>query len=127
MAGFETFIKGIPAFSTLSDADATKLAAQCQPQKFQAGSKIIKRGDPGNAMFLIKSGEVKIPVLDDQGREKFVARLGPGEFFGEMALLTGEPRGADVIAESNVDALAILRQPLQDVLHQHPKVASFLT
>ncbi len=127
MSGIETFIRGIPAFSTLSEADATKLAAQCQPQKFQAGARIIKKGDPGNAMFLVKTGEVKIPVLDEQGREKFVARLGPGEFFGEMALLTGEPRGADVIAESNVECLAILRQPLQDVLHKHPKVASFLT
>ncbi len=127
MSTVEAYIKGIAAFSTLSDADATKLAAQCQPQKFAAGSRIIRRGDPGNAMFLIRSGEVKIPVVDDQGREKFVARLGPNEFFGEMALLTGEPRGADVIAESNVEALAILRAPLQEVLHKHPPVAQFLT
>ncbi len=127
MASIDAFIKGIPAFSALSNEDAARLASQCQPQRFPAGSRIIRRGDPGNSMFLIRSGEVKIPVLDDGGREKFVARLGPNEFFGEMALLTGEPRGADVIAETDVDALAILRAPLQQVLHEQPKVASFLT
>jgi CRP-like cAMP-binding protein len=123
----ETFIKGIAAFQSLSDADAQKIAAQCQPKSFKAGERIIKRGEPGNAMFLIRSGEVKIPVLDEQGREKFVARLGPNEFFGEMALLTGEPRTADVFADSNVETLAIMRAPLQDALRAHPKVASFLT
>jgi CRP-like cAMP-binding protein len=123
----EAFIKGIPAFQTLSDADAAKLAAQLRPEKFAAGSRIIRKGDPGNAMFLIRSGEVKIPVMDESGREKFVARLGANEFFGEMALLTGEPRGADVIAESNVEVLALLRAPLQEALHAHPQVAQFLT
>ncbi len=127
MSTIEAFIKGIPAFQTLSEADAAKLAAQCHPEKFAAGARIIRKGDPGNAMFLIRSGEVKIPVLDESGREKFVARLGANEFFGEMALLTGEPRGADVFAESNVEVLAILRAPLQEVLHAHPPVAQFLT
>ncbi|MBI3725288.1 protein kinase [bacterium] len=123
----EAFLKGIAAFQSLSDADAKRLSTQCQPMRFPPGARIIKRGDPGDAMYVIKAGEVRIPVLDEQGREKFVARLGPNEFFGEMALLTNEPRAADVLAEGTVECLAITKAPLQEFLKAHPKVAGFLT
>lgn len=103
------------------------LAGQCKHQKYTKGQQIIRRGDPGDAMYIIYNGEVRIPVVDAAGREKFVARLGSREFFGEMALMTGEPRGADVFADSDVEVLAIHKAPLQNFLHSTPQVASFLT
>ena len=127
MSQHTTFLKSIPAFRTLSSRDAAQLSSQCEPLSFKAGSQIIRRGDPGDAMYVINKGEVRVPVIDESGREKFVARLGAGEFFGEMALLTGEPRNADVYAETDVETLVIRRAPLQTFLAKHPSVASFLT
>jgi hypothetical protein len=121
------FLASVPAFKTLPAREVERLNTQCELVRFVQGAQIIRRGDPGDAMFIIKKGEVRVPILDAQGREKFVARLGTGELFGEMALLTGEPRTADVFAESAVECLVIRRQPLQGFLGQHPRVASFLT
>ncbi|MBX3467441.1 MAG: protein kinase [Planctomycetes bacterium] len=121
------FLSSIAAFKSLPPREIDRLSTQCELVRFVQGAQIIRRGDPGDAMFIIRKGEVRVPVIDAQGREKFVARLGAGEFFGEMALLTGEPRTADVFAESAVECLVIRRQPLQAFLGQHPRVAGFLT
>ncbi len=121
------FLKSIPAFRSLATREIERLSSQCEPARFQGGAQIIRRGDPGDAMYIIQSGECRVPITDERGREKFVARLGPGEFFGEMALLTGEPRNADVYADGDVSCLVIRRAPLQEFLHKHTAVASFLT
>jgi eukaryotic-like serine/threonine-protein kinase len=127
MAQYANFLKSIPAFRTLSQREAERMSSQCEAKSFAAGSQIIAKGDPGDAMYLITQGEVRIPIVDEHGREKFVARLGPREFFGEMALLTEEPRNADVFADSDVEALVIHKHPLQAFLQSNPSVASFLT
>ncbi len=121
------FLSSIAAFRSLPQRDVQQLSTQCEPLRFARGQQIIRRGETGDAMYIIKSGEVRVPILDPQGREKFVARLGAGEFFGEMALLTGEPRVADVFAETDVEALVIRKGPLQPFLTQHPRLAGFLT
>lgn len=124
---YEQFLKSVEAFQALSPGRLRMLASQCTQLRFAAGAQIIRRGDVGDAMFILYRGEVRIPVVDGAGREKFVARLGAREFFGEMALLTGEPRGADVFADSDVEVLVIRKEPLQAFLRQTPQVASFLT
>ena len=121
------FLKSIPAFRTLAAREVERLSSQCEPARFAAGAQIIRRGEPGDAMYIVQRGTARVPILDPQGREKFVARIGEGEFFGEMALLTGEMRNADVFAETEVDALVIRREPLQEFLHKNTAVASFLT
>lgn len=124
---YSSFLKTIPAFRSLATRELDRLSSQCEAVHFTAKSRIIRRGDEGDAMYIIHQGRCRVPILDDQGREKFVANLGPGEFFGEMALLTGEPRNADVFAETEVDCLVIHRAPLQEFLHKNTAVASFLT
>jgi len=124
---YTKFLRTIPAFRSLAEREVSRLSSQCEPVRVAAKAQVIRRGDPGDAMYIVKEGIVRIPILDDSGREKFVARLGKGEFFGEMALLTGEPRNADVFAESEVECLVIRRAPLQEFLKKHTPVASFLT
>lgn len=124
---YTKFLRTIPAFRSLAEREVSRLSSQCEPVRVAAKAQVIRRGDPGDAMYIVKEGIVRIPILDEQGREKFVARLGKGEFFGEMALLTGEPRNADVFAETDVECLVIRRAPLQAFLHKHTAVASFLT
>jgi serine/threonine-protein kinase len=78
-------------------------------------------------MFLIVEGEVQVPILDDDGRQRFRARLGPKQIFGEMALLTGEPRLADVIAVEPCLCLGFAQPTVDRLMHDKPEVARLLT
>ena len=122
-----TFLKTIKAFQSLSRGGLKRLSSQCEPAHFAPGEKILRRGDPGDAMFIIREGRATAPILDAEGNEKFLARLGPGDFFGEMALLTGEPRTADVIAETDIECMKLSKEPLHVLMREHTAVASFLT
>jgi len=124
---YQEFLQSVDAFHALSVSRIRMLASQCTLTKFKSGERILKRGDPGDSMFIVYTGEVRIPIVDESGRQKFVAHLGTREFFGEMALLTGEARGADVFASTDVECLVIQKKPLQAFLHQNPQVAGFLT
>jgi serine/threonine protein kinase len=121
------FLRTVGPFAGLSETRLRALADQCVSRRYEPGARIIARGEPGDAMYIIRDGEVRVPVVDDRGREKFVARLQAGDFFGEMALLTGEPRTADVFAETGAEFLVIEQAPLQGFLGQNPSVAAFLT
>ncbi len=70
---------------------------------------------------------MQVPLLDDRGETRLVARLGPRDIFGEMALLTGEPRVADVLAEDRVVTLALARESVEPLLKATPPLARFLT
>lgn len=81
-------------------------AAQIYGRDFPAGAVLFEEGDPGSRMYVIRSGGVRI-VKWVGGREIVLARLGPGEAFGEMALLEGQPRSAAAIVESDARLLEI--------------------
>jgi putative ABC transport system ATP-binding protein len=99
------FLKGVEAFKNLTPNELTNVAEHMTRRQYMPGEVIIREGDVGEEFFLIADGEVQV---GRQGHE--IARLGSGEFFGELALLTGEPRNADVIAAKPVDAY-ILGKP----------------
>jgi putative ABC transport system ATP-binding protein len=99
------FLKGVEAFKNLTPNELTNVAEHMTRRQYMPGEAIIREGDVGEEFFLIADGEVQVAR---QGQE--IARLGSGEFFGELALLTGEPRNADVIAAKPVDAY-ILGKP----------------
>lgn len=122
-----SFLARVEPFRGLSHDRLRQLARRTTIRRFAAGVRILARGQPGDSMYVICSGEVRIPFFDEESREKYVAHLGEGDFFGEMALLTGEPRRADVFATTDVECLVIHKEPLYDLLEQEPDVAAFLT
>lgn len=126
-AGNDTFLGDIPAFRYLSERELEDLSSQCEPVHYEKDEIIIHRGDPGDAMYIIREGRATAKVLNPDGEQMLVAQLRPRDFFGEMALLTGETRTADVIAESELDCLRIRREPFLAFLKQNTAVASFLT
>lgn len=89
---------------------------------YGAGEVIIKAGDPGDSLFVIRGGEVSVKIAAD-GLEKEVATLGEGEFFGEMSLLTGEPRRATVVAKNDAECYVIDRASFQRILQENSKLA----
>ena len=121
------FLKLIPAFQSLSDEELEQLSSQCEAVRFRPDETILCRGDPGDAMYIIKQGRAVAPVLNPAGERMLLAQLRTRDYFGEMALLTGEPRTADVISRSDLECLRIAREPFLAFLKQHPAVASFLT
>ena len=98
------------------------IAAAARVHTFAKGETIIRHGTAGDSMFIVHDGAVSVRVDDDE-----IARLGEGDFFGEMALLTGESRAADVVALTDVVAIEIAKDALQPVLHDHPELAAAIS
>ena len=124
---YSTLLQHLDAFCSLEPTALRTLCSHAEKAVFQPGEKIIHAGDPGDAMYVIGSGRVRVPILDEKGQERHVVHLGRGDIFGEMSLLTGEPRTADVIAESVIECLIIEKRPLYALLRDHSEVAAFLT
>ncbi|MEO8381494.1 MAG: mechanosensitive ion channel family protein [Acidobacteriota bacterium] len=105
----------IDVLSPLSVPEHESIASMARVHAFSKGETIIREGQSGDSMFAVHEGVVAVRI----GTEE-VARLGAGDFFGEMALLTGENRAADVVALSDVLVIEITKAALQPVLQQHP-------
>jgi CPA1 family monovalent cation:H+ antiporter len=109
----EVLIRQLPLFAKLDDAEIKRLSRKLQTRLALPGERIVRRGDPGDAMFFIASGAVEVRVQPEP------IRLGTGEFFGELALLTRRPRTADVVAIGYCRLLVLRRELFDDVLKSH--------
>jgi hypothetical protein len=121
------FLSTVSGFSGIPPADLERIASSIEERRLQPGQLLIRRGDPGDAMFVLREGAVHVALLDAKGAERSVFRLGPGDLVGEIALLTGEPRTADVVADTEVTALVIQKAVLEPLLAEYPQLAGFLT
>ena len=88
-----------------------------------ARTVVFKRGDPGDSFWVIRSGKVRVFRSDDQGVEITLSELGPGQSFGEVALLTGEARSASVETLEETQALVLTKEQFEQVLKSHPEVS----
>jgi CRP-like cAMP-binding protein len=98
-----------PLFGDLSQSEAALLGLFVQRESAEAGQVIVRQGEEGDAFFLIESGQVEVRARDDEGNETVIAKLGPGHYFGEIALVTGGPRNADVVALTPLTLLRLDR------------------
>ncbi len=121
------FLSGVNGFSGISRDDLGHLSEQMELRSFAAGDKLITRGDDGQTMHVIRSGRVRVLLASKVGESRLVASLGPRELVGEMGLLTGDKRIADVIAEEPVETLVVGRKTIQPLLRENPSLARFLT
>lgn len=110
----------IPLFAVLAQAQREALAAKLQSRRMLKGQQVFLQGDPGDEMFLLLEGRVKICCESLSGREITLTFLENGGFFGEMALLDGEPRSATAIAESAGQLLVLRRVDFQTFLREVP-------
>jgi small-conductance mechanosensitive channel/CRP-like cAMP-binding protein len=121
-------LREIDVLSPLSDQELQSLAAAVRVHFYSKGEAILRHGTSGDSMFVVHSGAVVVRLPDDSmtGWHQ-VAQLGPGSVFGEMALLTGEMRAADVVAMTDVVALEIGKESLHPILNSHPDLAGAIT
>ena len=118
----------VDILAPLADAAQEDLIAAAQVHFYSRGETIIRIDTAGDSMFIVHEGTVSVRVPDDTatGRQE-VAQLGPGSIFGEMALLTGERRTANVIALTDVTAIEITKSALQPILHGHPGIMKVIS
>jgi small-conductance mechanosensitive channel len=115
-------LAGIDILSPLTPEAHASIAAVARIHTFGKGETIIREGGAGSSMFVVHEGTVSVLVAENE-----IARLGEGDVFGEMALLTGENRAADVVALTDVVAIEITKDALQPVLHAHPELADAIS
>jgi SulP family sulfate permease len=99
------------------------LLAACEPVALQAGAVLIRRGDPGDALYLVEGGTLSVLVALDDGGAKRVRKLGPGTVVGEMALYSGQPRSADVVADTAGRVYRLTSGRFAEVERVHPAAA----
>ena len=106
----------------LSSKQLEDVSARLRPVKYRSGEVILTEGTPGDVMYLIEWGRVEVLSRTD-GRSRILAVLGEGDFFGEMALLTGNPRSATVRAVTDVDLLALYQPDFDELVLKYPTLA----
>jgi hypothetical protein len=113
-------------FAEFPQAALEQLISTTAVRSFAAGETIVREGDRGASWFLIEEGEVEVQTTDPSGRHLVLAQLGAGEFFGEVAVLTGKPRTATIVARNAATVIEISRQDLDQIATAHPEVRSVL-
>jgi CRP-like cAMP-binding protein len=112
----------VPLFSGLSRAQLSRVADLAQEVSYGSGRMIVRTGTPGLAFYVIVEGQAKV-IRGRISSAKGQASLGPGDFFGEMALLDGGPRSASVVAQTPMTTVRIERAPFRRMLKDEPDIA----
>ena len=116
-------LKRVPLFSDLSEAEVSRFADVTREREYPKNSVILFEDDPGDALYIVSSGQVKVVLIGEDGREVILSVLGDGDFFGEMSLIDDEPRSAHVIAMKDSHLLVLRRDDFQSRLEEQPKIA----
>lgn len=123
VAADATLLTAVPLFEKLDEEERALLAAQLEVVELAAGELLFKRGDPGDAIFIVAEGEVEIYVEDTTGQRIVFETAKRGDFFGELSLLDGDPRSAAAVAIQATRALRVDRNDLTLLFQRHPTAA----
>ncbi len=115
-------LKESPLFKGVEPAALTALIAAMEPQTFPAGATIFAKGDPGDAMYILTRGKLRIFTTDQEGNEIILAVFEPVRVFGDFSLLDKQPRSASAGAVESIDVLRLSREAFMQFLPQYPSV-----
>lgn len=114
-------------FEVLSDVEREAIVKEMELETHDEGSVVLNEGDPGTSMYLIASGEVKVFTRGTGSTGSlYLARLGEGDFFGEVSVLSGKPRTATITASQRTELLRLDKSKLDGVLSKHPGIRKVL-
>jgi small-conductance mechanosensitive channel len=120
-------LRPLVLLAPLSDAQIEHLATRASRQLYTRGEPLVRQGEPGDSLYVIQTGRVRVEVQDQHGRAVALATRGPQEYFGEMSLLTGAPRSATVSAETETEVIVVGREAVAEVLLADPAIAEQLS
>ena len=117
------FAKKVPLFQGLTDTEMLAVCSLMILREFHKGEVIVQKDDDeGQTFFIIVSGTAHVSVITPEGKQTILATLKRSDFFGEIAILDGEPRSASVIAAEDCKVFMLYRKPFLDILHRFPKI-----
>lgn len=121
--GREDMLQNVPLFADLSKKDLGRVAKIMVPRSAAAGEVIIKENDQAAGFFIITAGKVQVIRSEGTPQAETLNTLGPGDFFGEMALFEGFPRVATVKAVEDTELMAMTRWDFTAEMKNHPQIA----
>jgi CRP-like cAMP-binding protein len=116
-------LRRVPVFSTLSAEELAQVARVAMPRRYDAGTVVFNEGDDGSACYIVRSGRARAIRAHPDGRSITLAHFGPGDMFGELAMLDGERRSATVEATEDTETIAILSDDMHRLLREHPDIS----
>ncbi len=116
-------LKKIEMFEGLTVAELAAVGSVTQDVHYQPGEAVIKRGDMGETMYLMISGEVSVHIGDESGQEIEVDRIREGDYFGEMALFEDVARSATIRTETDSRLLMLHKQEFNEIVKEYPEIA----
>src|SRR5438552_3027071 len=122
----QELLRTVPIFAELSDADIASLSRLATRRRYPKDTVVFFENEEGDFFFMILEGRIKVTILGDDGREVILSILGPGDFFGEMALLDNEPRSATAIAIEHSALISLHRTAFQTLLTDNRSITSAL-
>jgi len=117
-------VRKVPLFSDFTASQLRKIMLKFKTERYDAGARIVRQGDIGDKFYVIESGEVEVRVEDDTKDGRPVARLGRGEYFGEIALLAEVPRTAHVVAVSDCTVLTLSKEDFGELIKKELMAAA---
>lgn len=117
------FLATVPLFSGLQRDEIQKFADLTRERAYPKGSVILFQDDPGDSLFVLRAGRVKVVLIGEDGREVILGVLEPGAHFGELALIDDQPRSAHVIAMDDSQLLILRREDFRRRVEANPTVA----
>jgi len=122
MLAVTDLLRNLPLFRGLAADELAALARLMAPRTAKKEETILAELEPGDSLFVIAAGKVKVSLIGESGREVILSVLGPGEFFGEMSLLDGEPRTATAVTLAPTQVLMLTTTDFTRVLESMPSV-----
>jgi CRP/FNR family cyclic AMP-dependent transcriptional regulator len=122
------FLRTVPLFAKLDEAELARFAEATREKSYPKGSVIVFEDDPGDSLFVVRSGRVKVVLIGEDGREVILGVLSVGEHFGELSLIDDQPRSAHVIAMEDTVLMVLRREDFRRRVEENPHIAwSLLT
>lgn len=121
----ETFelLRRVPLFMTLAPEELEQVAQVAVPRRFAANQVVFREGDASDTCYVIRDGHVRAVRAHPDGRTITLAQFGPGDFFGELAMLDEERRSATIETLEETEAIAILGSDMRRLLREHPEIS----
>jgi voltage-gated potassium channel len=127
MSKLREALQKVDFFYSLSYMELDELIKSLKKRTVPAGNTIIRQGEKGDAFYLISTGKVSVSVRKGMvGGQKQIAELGPGAFFGEMALVADEPRTATIIAKERCVLFVLYKKDFKKILLANPKISTII-
>lgn len=119
----DAYIRDVPLLARLPDEDVSLLASRGRVRRYNAGTTIFHEGDPGDALYVVVDGRVRITRLSGSGSEATLAIVSKGDCFGEFALLDSRPRSATATAQMPTRTFVVSREDFREWVRQRPEAS----